>query len=943
MPLTESAHIPGCTYRVQLQEKFNFGDLASLIPYFRLLGISDIYLSPIFTATPGSTHGYDVTDYGTVNPELGGGDGFDILATRLRSEGFNLLLDFVPNHMGIAGVLNLWWRDVLENGKYSSYEPFFDIQWKMEGSRGHPWVLVPLLEDHYGKVLEEGKIALTFLDSFTLQYSDISLPVSPGSHSRMLKSLVSSASPEEMDSILLPLIAEFDALPRPAGTQDAEVARKRGETVNRLKQQTAVVFARHPALRKKLDVFLKKINGTPGIPGSFDELDRLIGRQHYRLARWKTGTHEINYRRFFAIDSLVGLHMEKPEVFRASHELLGRFVREGKVAGLRIDHIDGLRQPEDYLRRLQSLERPDASKPLYVLVEKILAGDETLPDNWPVHGTTGYEFIPQLAAVLSDSSSEIELDKIYAAVTGETGSFEDQVYARKRQIIAEMFVNAVNNLGTELVEILTADRRWRDLTRHELTNAVGELMANLPVYRTYRRRQETVSPADRSVLEKACIRALARNPRAESEPFEFIRNLLIGDYPSADADAEFRNRLLNWVLTFQQYTGAVMAKAVEDTTFYTFNRLIAFNEVGGSAEFSAGSVADFHRANLDRLARNPHSMLTTSTHDTKFSEDVRARLYGLTELANDWGHWVEEWTKLAARHTTALEGEIAPDALDQYRFFQVLLGAWPLGENDPDETFRTRLREHFRKAVNEAKRHTSILQANEPYLAACEKFVNGLVNAESGRDFLGAFVPRARLIARLGMVNSLTQVVLKCTVPGMPDFYQGNEIWDFSLVDPDNRREIDFAKRSQLLAALSDRAPADLLVNWRDGSIKLFATQKLLQLRARHPTLFASGNYESVTVTGNFRDHVIAFTRNDASLALLIVAPRLTAKLGSPPVGPVWDDTRLVLPDESSGWRDVFTDRVFASGQSLLVRALFAELPFAVLEKIAPTDSTHEN
>ncbi|HEY4245744.1 MAG TPA: malto-oligosyltrehalose synthase [Lacunisphaera sp.] len=943
MPLTESAHIPRCTYRVQLRENFNFGDLANLVPYFRALGISDFYLSPIFAATPGSTHGYDVTDYGTVNPELGGGDGFDLLATRLRSEGFNLLLDFVPNHMGIAGVLNSWWRDVLENGKYSAYEPFFDIQWKAEGSRGHPWVLVPLLEDHYGKVLEEGKISLTYSDSFALQYADILLPVSPGSYSWILKFLVSSASTEEADSILLPVIAEFDALPRPIGVPDAELARKRGDAVNQLKQQTATVFARHPPLRKKLDGLLKKINGTPGDPKSFDQLDRLIERQHYRLARWKTGTHEINYRRFFAIDSLVGLHMEKPEVFRAAHELLGRFVREGKVTGLRIDHIDGLRQPEDYLRRLQSLERPDASKPLYVLVEKILARDETLPDDWPVHGTTGYEFIPQLAAVLSDSSPEDEFDKIYAEVTGETGSLEDQIYAKKRQIIAEMFVNAVSNLGAELVEILAVDRRWRDLTRHELTTAVSELMANLPVYRTYRRRQQTVSAADRSVLEKACIRALVRNPRAEPEPFEFVRDLLIGHYPPADADADFRSCLLSWVLTFQQYTGAVMAKAVEDTAFYTFNRLIAFNEVGGSAEFAGNSVADFHRVSLDRLARNPHSMLATSTHDTKFSEDVRARLYALTELVNDWGGWVREWIKLAARHTTALEGGIAPDSLDQYRFFQVLLGAWPLGETEPNEDFRGRLRGYFRKSVNEAKRHTSILQANEPYLAACEKFVDGLVNTESGRDFLSAFVPCAQHVAGLGMVNSLTQVVLKCTSPGMPDFYQGNEIWDFSLVDPDNRREIDFARRSRLLEALPNRTPSDLLVNWRDGAIKLFATQKLLQARARLPALFASGNYAAVTITGNFRDHVIAFTRNDAVHSLLVVAPRLNAKLGSPPVGPVWDDTRVILPDETSGWRDVFTNRVFAPGHSLLMRALFAELPFAVLEKIAPTSSTHEN
>jgi (1->4)-alpha-D-glucan 1-alpha-D-glucosylmutase len=934
MPLAESAHVPRCTFRVQLHGKFTFSDLADLTPYFRSLGISDFYLSPIFAATPGSTHGYDVTDYGTVNPELGGGNGFDLLATRLRSEGFDILLDFVPNHMGIAGVLNQWWRDVLENGRFSPYEPFFDIQWKDEGNRGHPWVLVPVLEDHYGKVLEDGKISLVFADGFALKYSDISLPLSPHSYASILKSLWDSDPPEKIDSTVAALATEFDSLPRSVGSPSAEVVRKRAENVDRLKKQTVATFAEDPALQKRLASRLKKINGITGEAGSFDELHALIDQQHYRLARWKTGTHEINYRRFFAIDSLVGLHMEKPEVFRASHDLLGRFVREGKVAGLRIDHIDGLRQPEDYLRRLQSLDRPDASKPLYVLVEKILAKDEPLLESWPVHGTTGYEFIPQLAAILGDASSETVLNEIYACFAGGAVALEEQIYEKKRLIIAEMFVNAVSNLGAELVEIISPDRRWRDLTRHELTTAVSELMANLAVYRTYRRRQEQVSLQDRRVLEKSCARALARNPRAEPEPFEFVRDLLVGSYPPADFPADFRASLLNWVLTFQQYTGAVMAKAVEDTTFYTFNRLVAFNEVGGGAEYSDGSITRFHQANINRLSREPHAMLATSTHDTKFSEDVRARLYALTEVPREWESWVNQWIKLSARHTTVLEGLVAPDGLDQYRFFQILLGAWPLDEAELGDNFRSRLRGHFRKAVNEAKRHTSILQANEPYLAACEKFVDGLLSPETSREFLATFVPCAQLISRLGMVNSLTQVVLKCTVPGIPDFYQGNEIWDFSLVDPDNRREVDYSRRKQLLEKLPDRLPAELLINWRDGGIKLRVTQGLLQYRNRFPELFSTGDYHAVTATGVFREHVIAFTRSHAGKALLVVVPRVTAKLGAPPTGPVWDDTRLVLSGEASQWRDLVTGRIFMPTDSLWLRTLFSELPFAVLEKV---------
>ncbi len=935
MPLTESAHVPRCTYRVQLHGKFTFADLGNLTPYFRSLGISDFYLSPIFTATPGSTHGYDVTDYGTVNPELGGGDGFDLLASRLRAEGFDLLLDFVPNHMGIAGVLNQWWRDVLENGRFSAYEPFFDIQWKDEGGRGHDWVLVPLLEDHYGKVLEEGKITLTFNGEFVLKYYEILLPVSPHSYATILKSLAGAATSVDATPAIASLAAEFTALPCATAPLDGEATKKRTELVSRLKKEIAELIGKQPPLQTHLEEWLKKFNGTPGDRASFDQLHGLIEQQHYRLARWKTGTHEINYRRFFAIDSLVGLHMEKPEVFRATHELLGRFVREGKVAGLRIDHIDGLRQPEDYLRRLQSLDRPDMAKPLYVLVEKILTTGEILPESWPIHGATGYEFIPQLAALLVDPAAEATLTELFSRVTGNTDSYEDEVYQKKRLIIAEMFVNAVSNLGAELVEIIAVDRNWRDLTRHELTTAVSELMANLSVYRTYRRRQEAVSLQDRHVLENACARAVTRNPRAEPQPFQFVRDLLIGDYPSPDAPAEFRNNLLNWVLTFQQYTGAVMAKAAEDTTFYTYNRLIALNEVGGSPEFGDASIAAFHKANLDRLVRNPHAMLTTSTHDTKFSEDVRARLYALTELPHEWARWSEKWARLATRHATTLEGgKMAPDAVDQYRFFQVLLGAWPLDESEVNDSLRSRLREHFRKAVNEAKRHTSIVQANEPYLAACEKFVDRLVSRESGREFIEAFLPAAQFIARLGMVNSLSQLVLKCTVPGVPDFYQGNEIWDFSLVDPDNRREVDYSQRKKLLEGSTERPFSHLLVDWRSGAIKLRVTQILLHYRSRNPELFSQGNYTAVTTTGIFRDHVVAFTRSFAGKTLLVVTPRHTAKLGSPPTGPVWDDTRLVLPDATNGWRDLFSEQIVPPMEPLWLRTLFSELPFAVLEKI---------
>ena len=551
MPLETSGHVPDSTYRVQLHGKFTFADVGALDSYFGDLGVGDLYLSPIFTAVPGSRHGYDVTDYSEVNPELGGHEGFKALAATLHAGKRAIILDFVPNHMGIAGMLNQWWRDVLEFGPASRYAKFFDIQWKSEVSNGHPRVLVPLLQDHYGKVLEKGGITLVYDNGLSLRYGDTLLPVTPASYGDILGRLAPG-----VDAVL-------------AGGPDGA-----GERL-------AALVSSDPEIRRAVDERLGRLNGRPGEPASFDALHEIIERQHYRLARWQTGAHEINYRRFFAIDTLVGLHMEIPEVFRESHAMVGRLIAGGEVTGLRIDHIDGLRQPGDYLQRIQLMERPDASQPLYVLVEKILAPDEALPRSWPVHGTTGYEFIAQLAAILVDASQEARFSSIYRAFTGEWRAYPDLVVRSKRMIIAEMFANAVSNLGAELVQIVADDRLRRDLTRHELTTAVSELAVHLVSTGPIAGARRPATAEDRAVLEAACSRALEYNPRADPEPLTFLRDLMTGAYPPEGAPAEYRSRVLNWVLTFQQYTGAIMAKSVEDTIFYVFNRFIALNEVGG--------------------------------------------------------------------------------------------------------------------------------------------------------------------------------------------------------------------------------------------------------------------------------------------------------------------------------------------------------------------------
>jgi (1->4)-alpha-D-glucan 1-alpha-D-glucosylmutase len=928
MALTESGHTPSSTYRVQLHGKFKFSDLGSLAPYFENLGVSDLYLSPIFASVPGSQHGYDVTDFSEVNPELGGAREFSRVAARLRSHGCSVILDFVPNHMGIEGALNVRWREVLENGPGSRYAEFFDIAWKAEPGEDHPRVLVPILGDHYGKVLERGEITLVCEDGFSLRYQKATFPLRPESYAPILEDL--AAEIPFMPQDLREIAAGFAAAPPAAEAAHAGPPGPDG-SMRVLKGRLASALSSSPALAQRLSDRLALLNGTPGNPGSFDALHAIIERQHYRLVRWQSGAHEINYRRFFAIDTLVGVHMENPDVFRECHALVGRLLANGEVRGLRIDHVDGLRQPEDYLRQLQSLSREDRNRPLYVLAEKILAAGESIPEAWPIHGTTGYEFISDLASLLVDPSGAAAADAAYARSTGDSLDYAALVIRCKRLIIAEMFANAVSNLGADLVAIVAGDRRWRDLTRHELTTAVSELAAHLGVYRTYRRRVDPVVAPDPAAVEDACRRAVAGNPRSDSQAFEFLRDLLIGAYPAADASPEYRGRILDWVLTFQQYTGAIMAKSVEDTAFYNYNRFIGLNEVGCDPGTFGGGTDAFHASNGRRLATCPLTLLASSTHDSKFSEDARARLYALSEVMPEWESWLAAFRRSAARHLVEVDGAPAPDALDQYRFFQVLLAAWPLSEAEVDEAFRARLREHVRKCVDEAKRHTSIMNRNEPYVLACERFMDSVTTEASGGDFLAAFRPCADWIARLGMVNALTQLVLKCTVPGVPDVYQGTETWAFNLVDPDNRRPVDHAAHAATLDRVADEAPSRLLEAWRDGGIKLRVTRDLLRLRRELPEVFSSGSYLGLAAQGAFAANVVSFARAHGSETVVVVVPRLTARLGTPPTGPVWDDTILRDLPPSAGWQDVVTRRSFPGHEPLFLRTVLAELPFAVL------------
>ena len=934
MPFKDSQGVPLSTYRLQLRKDFPLDAARGLLPYLQSLGITHCYCSPLLMSAPGSTHGYDVNDYHRIDAELGGLPAFQEFAREVRERKMGIVLDFVPNHMGIHGSSNRWWQDVLECGRNSPHADFFDIDWNDPLQTGRGRVLVPVLDDQYGVVLDGGRLSIGYEDgAFSVRYADLRFPVSPGTYAVLLGGAAEGPSCTKASSERLKVLAEaFGSLPLSRGADEPIGRRPRNE----LKAQLAAAYEADASVREAITEHLATINGVDGDPRSRDALDAILNEQNYRLAHWRTGAHEINYRRFFAIDTLIGLRIENPNVFRETHRLIGSLIRDDAVAGLRIDHIDGLRNPLEYLEWLQSLavaEGEGPREPFYVVVEKILAADEEIDDAWPTHGTTGYEFIGQLGRVLVDPRSESKFNALYRDITGETESFGDVVYANKRLVLDEMFANAVVQLSSQLAATVVADRHWRDLTRFELSVAVREIMAALSVYRIYRRMNAESRPEDTREVEHACEEALRRNPRQDPQAFHFVRDVLIGRYPPPSAAQAYREALWRWVLTWQQYTGAVMAKAVEDTAYYVYNRFIALNEVGSAAEMFGGTIRDFHHACARRRETTPHCLLATSTHDTKFGEDVRARLYVLSEIADEWRDWVHEWRGLNQRHKSIVGEELAPDAGEEYRLYQTLLGCWPAEGVEPDEAFRKRIREHVLKATNEAKQNTRWVNPNEAWLAALDHFVTAILTRETGADFLDSFRPKAHRLAHLGVINSLTQVVLKCTVPGVPDFYQGSELWNLTLVDPDNRRLIDWEPYRRRAESAVKTSWRELLRRWPDGGIKLRLTSELLGFRRANPGVFQEGDYVPLKTKGRFADRVIAFARHAGDRTIVVVVPRLSALLGSPPLGLVWEDTTVGFPDVGE-MRDILTGATvpkFSETSEVALADLFRELPLAVL------------
>jgi (1->4)-alpha-D-glucan 1-alpha-D-glucosylmutase len=942
-----TVRIPTATYRLQFNKNFTFRQAREIVTYLHHLGISDAYASPYFQAGAESLHGYDITDHNKFNAAIGSREDYEAWVAELHAHGMGQIADFVPNHMGINDPQNVWWQDVLENGASSLYAPYFDIDWRPLKTDLHDKVLLPILGDQYGRVLERGELRVRFDGgSFSLTYFDHVFPIAPGTYRYILELALENLAEfreEDFYAEFQSILTALEYLPRRTET-DPERIKERAREKEIIKKRLERRCAEAPQVQRGIEKAVETINGHIGDPRSFDRLDELLNAQSYRLAFWRVAAEEINYRRFFDVNDLAAIRVELPEVFDAVHKLLFELVASGAVTGLRIDHPDGLYRPLEYFEKLQMrctkalrVPLPKDGRAIYLIVEKILTGEEQLPQNWPVHGTTGYGFANQVAGVLVDHNAEGAISKIFKRFVGHSLHFGHLVYAKKRLVMRISLANEVNVLGT-MVDRLSEQNRWfRDYTLEALARAVRETIACFPVYRTYLEPGKPVSEEDRAVIERAVAAAKRRNPAIEESVFNFLRDLLLFRFPE-NLDEEQRAAHAEFVLKFQQFTGPITAKGLEDTVFYIYNRLAALNEVGGEPQLFGLSVETFHERNLRRQRDWPASLLATSTHDSKRSEDVRARMLAISEIPPLWGRSLQKWRTTNRRFKKQIDDAEAPDAGEEYLLYQTLLGAWPVdldGAPVPSvgPKFIARIQRYMAKALKEAKLNTSWIQPNENWDDAMQEFVARILEAGPRNKFLPAFLPVAAEIARLGAINSLAQTVIKLTAPGVPDIYQGTEIWDDSLVDPDNRRPIDYARRREMLTQIENVPANELMQCWPDGRIKMRLTQRLLHLRRENPELFQKGIYEPINFGGAFGDCAIGFVRRRRDRAIIVIVPRLSSRVGFPPIGDRWQDTHVGLPAGMSNLRDVFSDRkVRVEHSQLRLAVAMSQLPFAVLQ-----------
>ena len=851
--------MPRATYRFQLNKNFRFRDATALVPYLAALGVSHVYASPFLKARPGSSHGYDIVDHNSVNPEIGTEAELDELIAALQREGMGMVLDIVPNHMGVLLGNNAWWLDVLEKGRASPYARFFDIDWNPAKPELRGKVLLPVLGSHYGEALEKGELKLVKEGgSWKLAYFEQRFPLNQKS--------------------------------------------SRGINAKKLNKDS---LARH----------------------------RLLERQHYRLAYWRVASDEINYRRFFEITDLAAIRVEDRTVFEATHAFIARLCRRRGVDGLRIDHPDGLADPRTYFERLREYCRTPTGAP-WIVIEKIVAGHETLPADWPVDGTTGYRFANLLTGLFIDGNAEERFDRIYQRFTGERRSFDDIAYASRMLIMNTTLAAELDMLATRLARIAAGNRRTRDYTRGGLRKALAEIAAHFPVYRSYVTARGA-SDTDRRYIDWAVGKARRASQLADPSVFDFIRSLLLLEVSPKEKTR--KHAMVEFAVRFQQFSAPVVAKGDEDTAFYRYHRLIALNEVGNDPRAFGFSLKAFHAASEDRAKNWAHTMIASSTHDTKRSEDARARLGVLSEIASGWRLMLRRWSLMNRSARREVEGAAAPSPGDEYLYYQALLAIWPhtVPDHSTLENLRDRLQAYMLKAVREAKLRTSWINPDQEYETVLQGFI---LQSFENSLFIKDVSEAAARISRLGLLVGLSQALIKVASPGVPDYYQGTELWDFSLVDPDNRRPVDYALRGKLLASLNNKSfsPKGLLEDLADGRAKLHVISKGLAIRKELAELFYAPAYAPLYADSGREENVCAFALRNGKRALVAVAPRLFAGLMQEgelaPIGPrVWGDSRLLLPESFSGnFLNVLTSEKH-QGNSLRMADLLATFPVALL------------
>lgn len=926
--------IPVATYRLQFNSSFGFKAAGEVVDYLRKLGVSDIYASPVFMSRAGSTHGYDVVDPNTLDPKLGSEEDFEALSSRLNSLGMGWLQDIVPNHMAYDSG-NQMLMDLLENGSCSEYYGFFDIEWDhpYESIKGR--ILAPFLGRPYGETLEDGEIKLRYdCDGFSINYYELRLPLKIESYTTILTyrlgALRRALGEDNPDYIkLLGILYSIKNLP-----SSREEFFQRYNQIRFIKRMIWELFNTSPEIKGFVEENIGIYNGKKGSPDSFNMLDGLLSEQFFRLSFWKVATEELNYRRFFNINGLISLRMEDEHVFNHCHSLILDLVRRGIFSGLRVDHVDGLLNPTGYLNLLRE-RAPDA----YIVVEKILDMKEDMPSFWPVQGSTGYDFLNYLNGVFVDYGNERGFSRAYYGFTGLKASYESILYREKRLIIEKDITGDVDNLANLLKGISSRDRHGSDITLYGLKRAIIEVIATFPVYRTYI-SPGIFRPVDHAYIKEAVIRARKMNPVLYHE-LNFIERFLqirsMDNLPEEERDA-----VVYFVMRFQQLTGPLMAKGFEDTTLYVYNRLLSLNEVGGSPERFGIPLEDFHTFNRKRAEQWPFTMNATSTHDTKRGEDVRARLNVLSEIPLEWEVSIKRWSRMNQKSKRRLNGIAVPDKNDEYLLYQTLIGSMPFNQ-ELSEGYIKRIKGYILKAVREAKVHTAWLKPDTDYEEAFISFIDVILRPSEGNRFLKEFLQFQRMISHYGIFNSLSQALLKITSPGLPDFYQGTELWDLNLVDPDNRRLVDFGVRMEFLWEIMEREKTDagtflneMMSYMGDGRIKLFLIYKALKARNELSDIFLKGGYLPLGVEGKYRRHIISYARNLENGWTITVAPRLlTSLIGEEehPLGKeVWEDTHIILPAASpSVWQNAITSERVEGGNILPVGEVLKSFPVALL------------